>query len=317
MSTNTKFCDEDITLTYNYSGAEKEHVLACKNRPFAVLCSTNLPTPSSSLIDHNLVKELGLKMTNLQCKKIVFLGRKLRLLGKISTTVQCIRNGNVCFNIHFRASVIENLSNVIDSHCVAGQKMALLLSGGGGNGKADDKAAAKVKNKTKEAVSSNSVQSTPRTRTTSSSAASPALSTGTPSSTGLTPISFSAKTLDVEQTPPSRAQMLVMDDGMSPLTANLTIMDEMFGGADVMSDEEEEQFYLDQHNPPDDLVYRMGHGRYKCNRVQCNFQDDPCMQVPQNCGYHQSWSLPYNFQPCNKNCRGAFCNCLKFYKPCD
>ena len=110
MSTNTKFCDEDITLTYNYSGAEKEHVLACKNRPFAVLCSTNLPTPSSSLIDHNLVRELGLKMTNLQCKKIVFLGRKLRLLGKISTTVQCIRNGNVCFNIHFRASVIENLS---------------------------------------------------------------------------------------------------------------------------------------------------------------------------------------------------------------
>ena len=76
MSTNTKFCDEDITLTYNYSGAEKEHVLACKNRPFAVLCSTNLPTPSSSLIDHNLVRELGLKMTNLQCKKIVFLGRK-------------------------------------------------------------------------------------------------------------------------------------------------------------------------------------------------------------------------------------------------
>ena len=79
MSNNTTMC-------YNYGGGDKEFVFSCKNRPFAVLCSKHLPTPATTLIDHNLIMELGLKLTDLQCKKISFAGRKLRLLGKISTT---------------------------------------------------------------------------------------------------------------------------------------------------------------------------------------------------------------------------------------
>ena len=101
---------------------------SCKNRPFAVLCSKYLPTPATTLIDHNLIMELGLKLTDLQCKKISFAGRKLRLLGKISTTVQCIKEGKMFANINLRASVVENLKDVIDSHCIAGQKMAQMLS---------------------------------------------------------------------------------------------------------------------------------------------------------------------------------------------
>ena len=115
------------TLTYTY-GADREAVFAVRNRPFAVLCSSSLPTPAATMIDHNLVMELGLKMTDLQCKKICFAGRKLRLLGKISTTVQCIKDGKIFANIQLRASVVEDLKIVIDSHCIAGQKMALLLS---------------------------------------------------------------------------------------------------------------------------------------------------------------------------------------------
>ena len=76
-------------------------------------------TPAATLIDHNLIMELGLKITDLQCKKISFAGRKLRLLGKISTTVQCIKDGKIFANIQLRASVVEDLKDVIDSHCIA------------------------------------------------------------------------------------------------------------------------------------------------------------------------------------------------------
>ena len=78
-------------------------------------------TPAATLIDHNLIMELGLKITDLQCKKISFAGWKLRLLGKISTTVQCIKDGKIFANIQLRASVVEDLKDVIDSHCIAGR----------------------------------------------------------------------------------------------------------------------------------------------------------------------------------------------------
>ena len=118
---------DNLTLTYTYGAGDREFVFCCKNQPFAVLCSSSFPTPAASLIDHNLVMELGLKITDLQCKKISFAGRKLRLFGKVSTTVQCIKDGKLFANIHLRASVVENLKDVIDAHCVAGQKLSMML----------------------------------------------------------------------------------------------------------------------------------------------------------------------------------------------
>ena len=103
---------DNLTLTYTYGAGDKEFVFCCKNRPFAVLCSSSLPTPAASLIDHNLVMELGLKITDLQCKKISFAGRKLRLLGKISTTVQCIKDGKLFANIHLCVQVLWKTSRM-------------------------------------------------------------------------------------------------------------------------------------------------------------------------------------------------------------
>ena len=48
-----------------------------------------LPTPTASLLDYNLVRDLGLK---LQCQKFSFAGFKMRILGKVSVTVQCVHN---------------------------------------------------------------------------------------------------------------------------------------------------------------------------------------------------------------------------------
>ena len=79
-----------VTMKYDYGNKDQEHVFCYKNRPFAMLVSSNLPTTTSNFIDHFLVQELGIKISDLQCKKICFGGRKLRLLGKVSCTVQCI-----------------------------------------------------------------------------------------------------------------------------------------------------------------------------------------------------------------------------------
>ena len=300
----------DITLCYNYGG-DKEFVFSCKNRPFAVLCSSSLPTPAASLIDHNLVMELGLKMSDLQCKKISFAGKKLRLLGKISTTVQCIKNGKMFANLHLRASVVENLKGTIDSHCIAGVKMSQMLSATVPS--LDDV------NKDDQQKRRTPVPTTPSASSVSSSASSQPTS-GTPSSTGLSPIILSDAAAAAKCTPTSRVRTLVIDEGWSPLTANLTAIDEMFGGADIMSDDEEEKDILVKHElgQRDESipkpVYKSGHGRYKCNRVQCDVIDDPWRQVPHNCGFHPHYSIPGNFQFCGEDCRGAFCRCLKFYQ---
>ena len=239
------------TLNYKYGGGDTEYVFCCKNRPFAVLCSEHLPTPATSMIDHNLVMELGLKMNDLQCKKISFAGQKLRLLGKISTTVQCIKDGKMFANIHLRASVVENLKIVIDAHCIAGQKMSLLLSGSNNvpTLSEDDTNQSAADKKQKQGSTS-----TLHSPSVSSSLSTASSKSGTPSNTSLTSIVLSDAAAAVKMTPPSRAWRLVKDEGLSPLTANLTTIDEMFGGADIMSDLEEEEEVLDKHHHRADLT---------------------------------------------------------------
>ena len=51
-----------FTTSYRYGNTDEEFVFACKGRPFAALISDILPTPDTNLIDHTLVRELGLKM---------------------------------------------------------------------------------------------------------------------------------------------------------------------------------------------------------------------------------------------------------------
>ena len=116
-----------ITLCYDHYPEQREFVFAIKGRPFSMLTTPKLPTPTSTLIDHNLVKELGLKMDDIQCSKFTFAGHRFRILGRISQTVQTVQNGIFAGMVHMRASVVENLSHIFDSHSIAGKKMAELL----------------------------------------------------------------------------------------------------------------------------------------------------------------------------------------------
>ena len=92
-----------------------------KGRPFPCLVSPHLPTPTSSLIDYDLVRDLGLKMTDLRCQKFSFAGFKLRILGKVSLTVQCINDGVSFGTFHIKGNVILHLAKSLDTECVAGQ----------------------------------------------------------------------------------------------------------------------------------------------------------------------------------------------------
>ena len=126
MSTTSNVCN--FTTRYTYGNSEQEYVFSCRGMPFAALVSPNLSTPTSTLFDYDLIKSFGLKLTDLQCKKFFFAGNKFCILGRISTTVQCVQNGQSGSNFHLKVLVIADLNKALDTHCVAGHKMQQQLS---------------------------------------------------------------------------------------------------------------------------------------------------------------------------------------------
>ena len=116
-------------MCYQYGNDEKEFVFCVKGRPFPCLVSPYLPTPTATLLDYDLVRSLGLKMTDLQCQKFSYAGFKMRILGKISLTVQCVHEGISSGTYHIKANVVKDLDKNLDTECVAGTKMAAQLRG--------------------------------------------------------------------------------------------------------------------------------------------------------------------------------------------
>ena len=116
------------TLVNNYTNGDREFVFVVKSRPFACLVSPHLPTPTTSLIDYDLVSSLGLKMADLKCQKFFFGGHKMRILGKVSLTVQTIQDGLSSGTFHIKANVVTNLTKNLDTDCVAGSKTKIQLS---------------------------------------------------------------------------------------------------------------------------------------------------------------------------------------------
>ena len=118
-----------VTLSYDGSQGDKEFVFACKGRPFVILTAPNFSTPATTLIDYNLVRDMNLRMSDLQCAKFNYAGQKLRILGKISTSVQCISSGAVSGNMNLKALVVQDLYQSFDVHAIAGNKLSERLIG--------------------------------------------------------------------------------------------------------------------------------------------------------------------------------------------
>jgi len=118
-----------VTMSHDGSQGDREFVFACKGRPFSVLTAPNFPTPAVTMVDYNLIRDLKLRLTDMQCAKLSYGGQKLRILGRLSTTVQCISNGAPAGNLHFKAIVVQDLYQTFDTHGIAGNKLSEKLIG--------------------------------------------------------------------------------------------------------------------------------------------------------------------------------------------
>jgi len=108
---------------------DAEYVVACKGRPFSILSSPQLPTPTVNYVDYGLINDLNLRITDLQCRKLFYGGEKLRVLGKVATSVQCIVDGSPIGNIYFKAHVVEDLKKMFNTHGIASEKLRKRFTG--------------------------------------------------------------------------------------------------------------------------------------------------------------------------------------------
>ena len=324
----------DPTACNRYANDDKEFIFCVKGRPFGCLVSPYLPTPTSSLIDYNLVRDLGIKMADLQYTKFFFAGNKLRILGKVAITVQTIHEGIASGNFPFKANVILGLKDCLEVDTVAGVKLEKRLSGSADNHGSDCTSSGAL------STGSPSPSGAPASTPTRSPPPSPTPRTP-PRSTSPSPPTESRSPLSSPPGFPKKPQHIGLNIIKRPeikvsLTAfpnatarssNLHALTETFFNADLMPNSKMELSALHESDPGGKaqlgndgalsfitmggLTYVRGHGRN--NKCSPYCQDVPPDQIPHNCGYHKQWLIPYNFKPCGESCEGAFCGCVDYY----
>ena len=314
-------------MFYEYGNQEKEFIFCVKGRPFPCLISPYLPTPSASLVDYNLVRDLGLKMTDLQCQKFSFAGFKMRILGKVSISVQCIQDGVSSGAFHIKGNVVLDLNKNLDTECVAGSKMEAQLLGGGGSNVSASPARAAL-SPAPSVPAAQSPRTPPRAPRQSPAPRSPRSPPGFPPRP-----QYAASPGDSIPDPRSEIPVLRVSStgrAMSPRTANVCALSTAFRDADLQTDFNKETYVLGEADSDGDLVeeddgnmlcnftnglvYQYGHGREKCTRIKCSDRSKyDVKEKPSNCGYNDQWWFPAAFIPCGDECRGAFCRCLQQY----
>ena len=323
------------TLINHYVNGDEEYVFCVKSRPFACLVSPHLPTPTTSLIDYNLISSLGLKMSDLQCQKFYFGGHKMRILGKVSLTVQTIQDGLSYGNFHIKANVVTDLTKNFETDCVAGLKTKNQLRAKPSPPQARTPASSPFHARTSASTPPQARPPAPP----STGRPSPAPSSGRPSPPPSPPPGFpqspqyitGSVSLPTPLSPHVAVSLSTAHGTMSPLSANIHSLHSAFFGADTEPDPNAEVNAILRHDDKGDLglydnlqmryllsnglVYRTGHGRGKCSYNKCvidaNDVDD---DVSHNCGFHPQWMFPPWFKCCGSQCRGAFCPCLRNYE---
>ena len=315
------------TMYYQYGNDEREYVFSVKGRPFPCLVSPYLPTPTATLLDYDLVRSLGLKMTDLQCQKFSYSGFKMRILGKISITAQCIHDGVSNGTFHIKANVILDLAKNLDSECVAGTKMAAQLRG----------------EKVSPAAAPQSPSTSPRGAPSPAPSVPAAAAPRTPpprkhpswmKTPPRSPPGFPSPLYAASPGFPSIPVLQVSNTGqeLSPRTANLSALSAAFNDADMKKDKGLQIMAIKdiadgdmEHDDDGNLNYYLengyhyqtGHGRALCSLVKCSNRDQYAVKdFPNNCGFHpKQWRLPNGFQPCDDDCLGGLCPCLSLYAP--
>ena len=307
------------TLHYDGRQGEVEFVASVKGRPFAILTSSNFPTPDVTLVDYSLIRDLKLAMTDLQCAKFNFAGQKLRKLGKISTSVQCISDGKTSGNLHFKATVVQDLYQTFDTHSIAGNKLSKLLLDppvqplDESSTEPTQETPQKKKPKLKKTSPSNSSPSrstseqspsqTPEQSPSRTPEQSPSSAKGTPSFNQVYGVSPSSS---VSGSPPGYPHPLYQtrahphlpwepDNQRSPLSVNISRLTATFGNADVTDDYEDEQAELVRAEPSRDYDFVRGDRNSSFAFATYSSSGDPSYLYRSGHGR----------QGCRKTCRNA------------
>ena len=322
-------------MTYEYGNDEKEFIFCVKGRPFPCLVSPHLPTPTATLLDYDLVRSLGLKMTDLQCHKFSYAGFKMRILGKITVTTQCIHDGVASGSFQIKANVVLDLAKNLDTECVAGNKMAAQLRG--------DKVSPSPTPSPAPRVPSTPPRALPRGAPSPAPSVPAAAAPRTPpprkhpswmKTPPRSPPGFPSPLYAASPGFPSIPVLQVSNTGqeLSPRTANLSALSAAFNDADMKEDKGLQIMAIKdiadgdmEHDDDGNLNYYLengyhyqtGHGRALCSLVKCSNRDQYAVKdFPNNCGFHpKQWRLPNGFQPCDDDCLGGLCPCLSLYAP--
>ena len=76
------------------------------------LMSPQIETPPFTVIDYDFIKSIGLEMSDVQCRPFRYDGYKMRILGQVSTTIQCVEDGMITED--FEAKVALDLYSLLD-----------------------------------------------------------------------------------------------------------------------------------------------------------------------------------------------------------
>ena len=314
------------TLKYKYDDDEEEFIFCIKGRPFPCLVSSKLPTPTSTIIDYGLVRDLGLKMTNLQCQKFQFASHKMRILGTVSITVQCIVDGSMCGTTRLKADVVLDLAKNLDTECVAGTKMAAQLKG---ITICTSSGALTPPRATTPPPKSSPTPSPPPTQPKSSPRPSPTTPRSASPPRPISPPGFPSEPQHLQVQTVSQVDAV----SLSPYITNIRRLTGIISNADLQPNTKREMDMLCAHDKhwgekwcdtdyddqgkfvlykADGTYYHQGHGREKCRPVKCVISGQTARPV--NCGFnYDQYQIPETFKPCGKFCIGAFCGCINNY----
>ena len=264
----------------------------------------------------------------------------MRILGKISTSVQCIAEGRTSGNMHFKALVIENLSEHFDVHSIAGIKLNQMMTY---QSPSLDQSSTYSESSSENDEPTKTPPKKKRTKIPNSNVTPMSTPSKSPSHSYINPsmnqIHGYSPSSTMTNSPPGfpspvypRPHMYNLPvqpaNQRSPFSVNISRLTDAFGEADLVDDLDDERAELAQVDPSGifdvghsggsfdfrksgDRAYldKSGHGRLWCRRT-CTHQED----LPHNCGFHPQWQLPVGFEHCGQACRGGLCECLRGYQ---
>ena len=123
------FQNANITASHHYPDADSEFVFSYRGQPFAAAIASSCPAPTSTLIDFAMVRDFKMKMTDFKCQKFSFANQKLRIVGKISSFVQYVKDGTPLGQYKFSATVVRGLTQALDVDSIAGTRLVSQLTG--------------------------------------------------------------------------------------------------------------------------------------------------------------------------------------------